>query len=643
MQRRREVLNKLPSVATEAYGLLKTSLKYQTKEFFDNSTLHGVRYIKEQGRPFGEKFIWFCLVSIGAIAAFVIIGSLWEKFQTNPTLTGLDTDFHNQQVFFPTVTICPIESFSPELLNETAFETFARNESEHFEEFLPVLKAIPKLSYETFGIMYEAIQNLTGVSDDENKMKQLKNLRQLAFKVGIKCDELLEICKYKDEEIACCEYFMPLYSEQGLCYSFNAHYFSTAETEIKGGRMNDLFETDKKWGLTFVPMVSSKVYVHSIDEVTGFDVRPIFEHDIGYAITLLITMKQTYTTDDARQLTIGQRKCIFPDERRLKYYKDDVYSFSQCMKLCRLERSNFFCQCIPPFYVPAATTTNYRHCSIEDFSCLVKHVNNITDIKACKHCELSCLNTVYDIEKFSKVMVPESNKREDFHINIEFLTWPIIRYKREVLFGWVDLLVSFGGIAGLFLGFSLLSGVEVIYYFTLRATCMIYKNKEELLVIQKEKEARPKSRYDDGLLPKLKQSDRLKSLSLPYNIQAVRPVESAGSSGSKSIKVKTFDSPKMPIKNRFDDGQINIINKKIEKITTQESRLQRLDLRNFGKRKLTHQPPSVPLQQNLPRKVLFRPILLAPYAHKIKPLDKKFRTRSHSSENPEILYEGYLD
>lgn len=75
-------------VPSEAYGLLKTSLKYQTKEFFNNSTLHGVRYIAEKGRSFGEKFMWFCFVSIGAVAAFVIIGSLWEKFQTNPTITG---------------------------------------------------------------------------------------------------------------------------------------------------------------------------------------------------------------------------------------------------------------------------------------------------------------------------------------------------------------------------------------------------------------------------------------------------------------------------------------------------------------------------------------------------------------------------
>lgn len=78
----------LEKTTTETYGLLKTSLQYQGKEFLDNSTLHGIRYLAEKDRPFFEKFMWLCLVSVGATAAFVIIGSLWEKFQTNPTLTG---------------------------------------------------------------------------------------------------------------------------------------------------------------------------------------------------------------------------------------------------------------------------------------------------------------------------------------------------------------------------------------------------------------------------------------------------------------------------------------------------------------------------------------------------------------------------
>lgn len=68
--------------------LLRTSLLYQTKEFFNNSTLHGVRYIAESNRPFGERLMWFVFTAIGFISALVIIASLWEKFQTNPTITG---------------------------------------------------------------------------------------------------------------------------------------------------------------------------------------------------------------------------------------------------------------------------------------------------------------------------------------------------------------------------------------------------------------------------------------------------------------------------------------------------------------------------------------------------------------------------
>ena len=95
---------------------------------------------------------------------------------------------------------------------------------------------------------------------------------------------------------------------------------------------------------------------------------------------------------------------------------------------------------------------------------------------------------------FPRRLISDGNK--DAVVTIEYLTWPIIRYKREVLFGWVDLLVSFGGIAGLFLGFSLLSGVEIIYFFTMRAWCMLYKNRDELVAIEQQKLKQSQNRYD---------------------------------------------------------------------------------------------------------------------------------------------------
>lgn len=59
--------------------------------------------------------------------------------------------------------------------------------------------------------------------------------------------------------------------------------------------------------------------------------------------------------------------------------------------------------------------------------------------------------------------------------------------------------VSFGGIAGLFLGFSLLSGVEIVYFFTLRALCMVYKEEEVLVEIDRKKQEKPLAKFYLGL------------------------------------------------------------------------------------------------------------------------------------------------
>lgn len=80
-------LNDVDTQITNMF-LFRTSIRYQTKEFFNNSTLHGVRYVYEKHRPFGERMMWFIFTMTGFIAALVIIASLWEKFQTNPTITG---------------------------------------------------------------------------------------------------------------------------------------------------------------------------------------------------------------------------------------------------------------------------------------------------------------------------------------------------------------------------------------------------------------------------------------------------------------------------------------------------------------------------------------------------------------------------
>lgn len=73
---------------------------------------------------------------------------------------------------------------------------------------------------------------------------------------------------------------------------------------------------------------------------------------------------------------------------------------------------------------------------------------------------------------------------DNLTIDFHYQTANIVKYRTDVTFGWLDLLVSFGGkinfsknfiqsifplkgIAGLFLGCSILSFVEIFYYITI--------------------------------------------------------------------------------------------------------------------------------------------------------------------------------
>lgn len=162
-----------------------------------------------------------------------------------------------------------------------------------------------------------------------------------------------------------------------------------------------IHETDKSWSLELSLVETSKFYLHSVTEVFSYDNRIQFVWEPETSTDILLSMKQTYTTEDAEQLTVAQRKCIFPDQSdvQISYYKDEDYSLSSCMKQCRMENAISLCQCIPPFYAPVSMPSGRRSCELKDFGCLSKHASNITNIRRCLRCELSCLNTVYDVEK----------------------------------------------------------------------------------------------------------------------------------------------------------------------------------------------------------------------------------------------------
>ena len=54
------------------------------------------------------------------------------------------------------------------------------------------------------------------------------------------------------------------------------------------------------------------------------------------------------------------------------------------------------------------------------------------------------------------------------YLHVYFNSFGVTKFSKSELYGWQDLIGVFGGIVGLCMGFSLLSGAEFIYFFTVR-------------------------------------------------------------------------------------------------------------------------------------------------------------------------------
>ncbi|XP_063821327.1 sodium channel protein Nach-like [Ostrinia nubilalis] len=420
-------------------SLLATSLRHQTTEFFNNSTLHGVRYIAEKERPFCEKFMWFSFTAVGAVTTCIIIVSLWEKFQTNPTITGLDTDFHNWDVPFPAVTLCDVNPVDDELLQEYIESVYG---SEVPEDIEAMLRWLATLSYQSIadpsGVFLKN-DKLMGKNDKEPPAP-ITDPKDAVFKIVRRCDSLFYDCEWKGDSEECCDLLVPVFTEMGFCYAFNSRHAEKTwpwQTQPQPDQFAEAFihETDAKWSFLFNSYrndTTIDVYIHSTEEAAGLEQSA--QHSWDRRVEKVsFSVKHTYTTEDARQLSIRQRRCIFADEQKLE--TSNIYTYSTCMRQCRMQRSRAFCKCVPHFY---PTTKGYRFCTVPELKCIADNVDAITDVTRCS-CELGCKHTVYEVEKLTEIDSMKASGSTS-SLETEFVSWPMVRYKREVLFGWVDLL-----------------------------------------------------------------------------------------------------------------------------------------------------------------------------------------------------------
>ena len=105
------------------------------KEYCESSSLHGLRYITEDGRHWTERVLWFFMCLCGFVLTIYFIVPIWIKWSSQvitkictsgwitilnfqPTLTTLDSTNHPVwEIDFPAVTICSPNKVVEDKLN----------------------------------------------------------------------------------------------------------------------------------------------------------------------------------------------------------------------------------------------------------------------------------------------------------------------------------------------------------------------------------------------------------------------------------------------------------------------------------------------------------------------------------------------
>ncbi|XP_049958176.1 sodium channel protein Nach-like [Schistocerca serialis cubense] len=433
------------------------------KDYFLNSTLHGLRFIAEDNRHITERLFWAVCCLMSWYASALLMGSSWFQFQNNAISFAMETTYLEFHTHFPMVAIC--ESPSRNRTNEIAER--ARAIIGDFGN-TEVCKQLSHFRLKSSFIIDNCFR---GRTLEFTGNCTFTNLSMVARAFRLPCEEVMENCKWKGEPFNCCDQFVPLETEMGICFAINSIHAS--REGISEPPLDMRVNSSTGPGSLYIEFLTNvEAFVLSRYEVPQMNTkdRNILRMEGTMIRHRAFTVQEVFNERDVHDLSIGQRRCRFPYENNLAVY--DKYSYSGCIVQCRKDAMMKLCNC-STHQMPKARPE--EHCNLREILCIGSHedylsvlrsstgVRNALFCPCTTSCEDQIITSTYGSLTYNNSMELKST------LLLEQQNVPTERFKRYVVRGPLDMVVSMGGATGLFVGASLLSFAEIIYYFTARA------------------------------------------------------------------------------------------------------------------------------------------------------------------------------
>ncbi|KAM3956870.1 pickpocket protein 11 [Aphomia sociella] len=430
------------------------------KDFCMYTTIHGFNHIAMPTRHWTERVLWISLTVAAIWGAIGICLGQWQRYNENPTVVTLEKDFRTWMFNMPAITVCSRNRVDPKKLEKTITKYWGVNKMDanypYYSSFVSTVA-----NSDLFHLLeYEKFTDDASLDVD---------LYQLA--VDVMPEFLVKPIWVQGVDTK----WTPTMTESGACYVTNS--VAITDTVIVKINPNDtkLFPLTCKYS-----SLRCYVLLEISNDTLMFTHSPYDVMDASAPSSLTVpsldriielSVAETRCGKGVRELSPQRRGCLYTDEPVQPGRK--VYSTNSCRLSCRSKLAMKLCGCRPFYYFYEEGPV----CTPKGMWCLAKIPHLLINNNGVKcSCTAQCLDAVFkDISTYDQFWTSgQFMERGSVKYTIQP---PRSRYTREIVFHFQDLIVSFGGAAGLFLGASFISFVEILYFIFERIVMIFTKQK----------------------------------------------------------------------------------------------------------------------------------------------------------------------
>ncbi|XP_055527738.1 pickpocket protein 28-like [Wyeomyia smithii] len=501
------------------------------EEFCENTSIHGVKYFVGSQRALIEKVWWIAVFLLSLYGCGRLIYTVYRKWDNEPVIvTFAQKSTPVFQVPFPAVTVCPetkakVSEFNFTEVFHLNFNPQARRTLSNYQ--LRQLQAMLQICEFSFN------DQMFNQTYDDDCVTLLKNM-------SIPQMEMFVICGWHTTYFYCSDEFKLILTDVGYCYSFN---LLSSDDILRKDQLHTEFEyllenrSSSNWSLDEGYQVGTDINTYprralgaglkaglmlllksnesDMDYLCGNSFQGFklllhmpneypqvlnqhFRVPLNQEVTVAVTPRMIETSRNIASYKPIRRQCYFNNERYLKFFR--IYTQSNCELECLANFTLRRCGCVK-FSMPRAAhvricgvlmETCYEKATVEllELEVKIREDRRMRHVDECS-CLPSCTAVQYNTEisqasfEWQKLlpMVPKIQESiqgtQVSHLQVFLKDSQFIPIQRNELFGLTDFLANCGGLLGLFMGVSILSFVEIVYYCVIKPAILWGKAKPE--------------------------------------------------------------------------------------------------------------------------------------------------------------------